>query len=118
MPPKSRLLTIVIPTRDRPGFLELCLRSIFECQTTIPEVIVSDNSTSDYPAVFAMRRKYVFTYVRQSGKMSMSEHVNTCISFPSTPWMMLLHDDDEVCPDSLSKVEAFLANRGDDVAVV
>jgi hypothetical protein len=118
MPTNSRLLTIVIPTRDRPGFLELCLRSIFECQTIIPEVIVSDNSTSDYPAVHAMRRKYGFAYVRQSGKMSMSEHVNTCISLPSTPWMMLLHDDDEVCPDSLSKVEAFLAKCEDDMAVI
>ena len=113
----SGLLTIVIPTRDRPELLELCLRSVFERQTTIPNVIVSDNSTSEHPAIDALRRRYGFAYLRRSGEMNMTDHHNACLRLPSTRWMMLLHDDDELYPDSLSKVESFLAGC-EDVAIV
>jgi glycosyltransferase involved in cell wall biosynthesis len=113
----SGLLTVVIPTRDRPDLLELCLRSIFECQRSIPNVIVSDNSTSNHQAIDALRRKYGFAYVRQSGGMSMTNHHNGCLGLSSTRWIMLLHDDDELVPDSLAKVESFLAGC-EDVGIV
>src|SRR5262245_1153584 len=90
------LLTIVIPTRDRPEQLELCLESIFEQQAIIPDVIVSDNSVHDHPAIGDARQRYGFTYVRQSGDLSMTDHLNACLELSSTPWMMLLHDDDEL----------------------
>jgi hypothetical protein len=113
----SECLTIVIPTRDRPDLLEVCLQSVFECQTTVPKVIISDNSTLNYPVIEILRRRYGFTYVRQSGEMSMTDHLNTCLHLPSTPWMMLLHDDDELYPDSLAKIEPLL--RGcENVALV
>jgi hypothetical protein len=105
--------TIVIPTRDRPQLLELCLRSVFERQTKIPNVIVSDNSVSAQPAVDVLRRKYGFGYVRQSGKMTMTDHFNACLRLPSTSWIMLLHDDDELYPESLAKVESLLGNAND-----
>jgi hypothetical protein len=113
----SGLLTIVIPTRDRPELLELCLRSIFECQTAIPNVILSDNSTRNYSAIDALRCKYGFTYVRQSGEMSMTDHHNACLGLASTHWIMLLHDDDELDPDSLGKIEPFLAEC-EDVGII
>jgi len=37
---RDDLLTIVIPTRDRPDLLALCLRSVFEDQSSVPPVIV------------------------------------------------------------------------------
>jgi SAM-dependent methyltransferase len=103
-------LTIVIPTRNRVDLLDLCLRSVFDRQTAIPRVFVSDNSTSDLPEIDSLRKKYGFTYIRQSGKLSMREHHNACLRLPSTPWALLLHDDDELCPDVLDKLEPFLAN--------
>jgi len=106
----SELLTIVIPTRDRPELLEKCLGSIFECQPVIPHVMVSDNSTCDQPAMAALRRKYDFVYVRQSGDLNMVQHWNTCLGLPSTPWELMLHDDDELYPDSLGNLEPFLVD--------
>jgi glycosyltransferase involved in cell wall biosynthesis len=105
----SELLTIVIPTRNRADFLELCLKSIFERQTKIPKVVVSDNSAFDVPAIDVLRAKYNFAYVRQSGKLSMTDHHNACLELVSTPWALLLHDDDELCPDILSRLESFLS---------
>lgn len=111
------LLTIVIPTRDRPELLGKCLGSIFDRQPVIPHVIVSDNSTSDQPAIEALRHKYDFVYVRQSGDLNMVQHLNTCLDLPSTPWTLMLHDDDELYPDALGNLECFLA-KCDDVGIV
>jgi glycosyltransferase involved in cell wall biosynthesis len=115
----TSLLTIVIPTRDRPDFLEKSLRSVFERQTTIPQVIVSDNSTVDRPAIGELRDKYRFAYVRQSGHLSQNVHLNICcLELPSTRWVLLLHDDDELYPDSIRNLESFLEGCADAGIVV
>ncbi len=114
----SQLLTIIVPTRNRPDFLELCLRSVFECQQVVPKVIVSDNSTTDLPGIQSLRERYPFTYIRQSGNLSMTEHHNACLTLPETPWVLLLHDDDELYPQALSKLESFLGACGEAGIVV
>jgi hypothetical protein len=108
----SGLLTIVILSRDRPEFLETCLRSVFDNQKAVPTVIVSDNSTQDHIGIEKLRSDYPFTYVRQSGRLSMTEHHNACFKLPSTPWLWLVHDDDELYPDAIERVESFLVGCG------
>jgi glycosyltransferase involved in cell wall biosynthesis len=104
----SELLTIIIPTRNRPDFLELCLRSVFESQSIVPHVIVSDNSTSDQPVINILQTKYRFGYVRQSGKLTQVEHFNACLKISPSQWVLLLHDDDELYPDSVKELQPFL----------
>jgi glycosyltransferase involved in cell wall biosynthesis len=111
-------VTIVILTRDRPDFLEKCLRSVFENQKVVPKVIVSDNSTGDHIGIKKLRSNYPFTYVRQSGRLSMTEHHNAALELPSTRWLWLVHDDDELYPDAVAKVQSFLAGCGDAAIVL
>ena len=106
-------LIITIPTWDRPGLLEKCLRSVFEDQKVVPNVIVSDNSTRDHIDIRKLRSNYPFTYVRQSGQLSVTEHHNACLKLPSTRWLWLVHDDDELYPESIAEVQSFLAECGD-----
>ncbi len=113
----KRLLTIVIPTRNRFDLLELCLQSVFQRQHDLPKVFVSDNSTQQLRQMEELRRHYPFSYVRQSGTLSMVEHHNACLRLPETPWALLLHDDDELYPDALSKLGNFL-EKPVDVGVV
>ena len=113
----SQLPTIVIPTRNRIDFLELCLRSVFERQDIVPNVVVSDNSSADLRGMETLRSKYPFSYVRQSGKLSMTDHHNACLALASTPWAFLLHDDDELYPNILGKLQSFLS-RCDGVGIV
>ena len=108
--PKSELLTIVIPTRDRADLLEMCLRSVFEKQTVRPRVIVSDNSTNEIAKMSHLRSRYSFEYVRRSGRLSMTDHHNSCLSLARTRWALLLHDDDELYPYTLEKFDMFLVN--------
>ena len=111
-------LTIVVPTRNRLELLELCLRSVFEQQDMIPEVIVSDNSSIDMPGMEDLRKKYKFSYVRQSGQLSMVDHHNACLKLPSTPWALLLHDDDELFPNVIGRLETFLSQCDNSGVVV
>jgi hypothetical protein len=39
----------------------------------------------------------------------MVEHHNTCLKLASIPWALLLHDDDELSPNVVGKLESFLA---------
>jgi hypothetical protein len=47
----------------------------------------------------------------------MVDHHNACLKLVSTPWALFLHDDDELYPNILGKLESFLATC-DDVALV
>ena len=114
----SQLLTIVVPTRDRLELLEFCLRSVFERQDTIPEVIVSDNSSIDMPGMEDLRKRYKFSYVRQSGQLSMVDHHNACLKLTSTRWALLLHDDDELFPNIIGRLESFLSHCNDSGLIV
>jgi hypothetical protein len=110
----SSLLTIVIPTRDRVELLRLTLASVYERQTRIPPVIVSDNSTkTDDGEMENLRRRYGFSYVRQSGQLPLTKHHNACLAMPSTPWVWMLHDDDELMPGVVAEVESTLAECPD-----
>ena len=51
---RVNLLTITIPTKDRPDLLEKCL---YAWQTNIPNVVVSDNSSKDHPIIDTFRRR-------------------------------------------------------------
>jgi len=106
------LLTIVIPTRDRPELLETCLRSVFENQVSVP-VIVSDNSIRSHSAIAALQRRYGFAYVRQSGMLTATEHFNVCVRLASSKWVWMLHDDDELYPGGVEKMVACALGAGD-----
>lgn len=114
----ARLLTIVIPTRNRLDYLERCLQSVFRDQDLIPNVFVSDNSTQQTSGMDLLRRTYSFSYVRQSGQLSMVDHHNACFKLPQTPWALLLHDDDELYPQALDKLERFLGICGNAGVVI
>lgn len=107
------LLTIAIPTRNRPDLLALCLASVFDRQTVTPRVVVSDNSTRACAEIESLQRRYQFDYKRRSGALTITEHFNTCIREVKTPWVLLLHDDDELYPGSLETLERLLPQCGD-----
>jgi hypothetical protein len=47
----------------------------------------------------------------------MAEHFNACLQLPSTPWLWLIHDDDELTPQAINKMNSFLAG-GPDVGII
>lgn len=107
------LLTVVIPTRNRPELLGLCLQSVFEKQTCRPRIVVSDNSYPSPTDIEPLQSRYGFEYVRQSGTLSIVEHFNACLAMARTRWVLLLHDDDELYPECLTNLEPYLVKYAD-----
>jgi hypothetical protein len=48
----------------------------------------------------------------------MVDHHNACLKLVSTPWFLFLHDDDELYPNILEKLDSFLATCGDVALIV
>ena len=109
--------TVVVMTRDRVDLLGKALQSVFDRQSKPPPVIVSDNSTREYPELKQFQQRFGFSYIRQSGTLTATEHHNACLQLPATRWVWLLHDDDELRSGAVSGVERFLTET-DNVGIV
>jgi hypothetical protein len=106
-------LTVVVMTRDRIDLLEKALSSVFDRQSKPPSVIVSDNSTREYSELNQFQQRWGFSYIRQSGALTATEHHNVCLQLPATRWVWLLHDDDELRSGAVRGVEQFLHDTHD-----
>ncbi len=80
--------------------------------------MVSDNSTREYSELKKFQQRYGFSYIRQSGALTATEHHNVCLQLPATRWVWLLHDDDELRSGAVRGVEQFLHDTHDAGIVV
>ena len=90
------LVSIIIPTRDRPQLLGTCLRSIFE-KSTYPnfEVILVDNGTTDREAL-RLFEQYDATIVPFPEPFNYSRANNLGAAKARGEYLVLLNNDTEV----------------------
>lgn len=99
------LLSIAMPTRDRPKLLQRALDSVVRATTPMAEhieVTVSDGSADDATEQVIQR----FTanwpgrhrYVRNRPALSLPENINRAIELTTGEWVLQLHDDDYLLP--------------------
>jgi glycosyltransferase involved in cell wall biosynthesis len=99
------LLSITMPTRNRPELLERALRSVVGAVAPVGEqveVAVSDGSDDDATGTVVQR---VLThwpggyrYVRNRPALSLVENMNRAIEISTGEWVMQLDDDDYLLP--------------------
>jgi O-antigen biosynthesis protein len=90
------LVSILIPTRDRPELIGTCLRSIFEKTSYRPfEVIIGDNESSD-PAALACFERYPVQRVPLAGAFHFSRFNNQMARSAKGEFLVLLNNDTEV----------------------
>lgn len=107
MPERSRdrvpLVTVAIPTIDRPGLLRRALASVLGQTDVAFEVIVSDNaSVMDVRAVVHDAGDERVRYQRHPSRLPMSANWNSCLEAARGTYFVLLSDDDALGPRSLS----------------
>ena len=99
----SPLLSICIPTFERPDFLERCLRSIIDGPRPPEgsvEILVSDNSAS--PESLTMLNQLFASwngpteYVHNTPPGTAEENFNRCLELARGTWVLILHDDDSL----------------------
>jgi glycosyltransferase involved in cell wall biosynthesis len=101
------LLSIAIPTRDRPKLLQRALDSVVRATASMAEhaeVTVSDGSADD--ATGQVVQRFVADwpgrdrYVRNEPPLSLPENINRAIELTTGEWILQLHDDDYLLPDA------------------
>ena len=99
------LLSIAMPTRNRPALLERALRSVVGAVGPVAEhieVAVSDGSddgaTGDVVGRILTGWPAGHRYVRNRPPLSQVENINRAVEISTGQWVMQLHDDDYLLP--------------------
>jgi hypothetical protein len=106
-PGHSPLISIVIPTRDRPEFAALALQALSRQSFTDFEVIVSDNAIRrpfgpDSRLIDGVR----FRYVRPPKPVWMTDHWEFAVGHARGRYVGVLGDKSVLVPDALERVAA------------
>lgn len=105
------MISIIVPTRNRPATLPATLRTCLDQDFADFEVVVFDNasdaSTADAVAEFDDVR---LRYVRQSSALPMTSSWNAALSHATGRWVMFIGDDDGLCPGALRVLAEHIAD--------
>lgn len=112
------LLTVIVPTRERPDTLVHCLRTLVSQTDSRLEIIVSDNcSAPETKAVVdAFQSDPRIRYIRPDSRLGMSEHWEFALNHAKGNWVTFIGDDDGLLPDAVTKF--FDLIKGRDVKAV
>ncbi len=110
----EKLVSIVIPTRDRPAMLDATLHTIDRQTYPAVEVVVVNDAGSDVSAIAAAhkRTRTLVTPVR----LGPGGARNLGLRASRGEYVMLFDDDDEMFPDHIAALVAALERTGLDVA--
>lgn len=96
---------IVIPTYNRSGQLREAIESVRAQTVSQYNLFVLDNcSTDDTRAVVAEYEASGVSYIRNPSNLGMVGNWNRALDVGSSPYLLLLHDDDALAPDFLETV--------------
>jgi len=111
------LLTVIVPTRERPDTLKHCLRTIVAQEDPRMEIIVSDNcSAPETKEVFDSFDDPRLRYVRPDHRLGMSEHWEFALSHAAGNWVTIIGDDDGLLPHAVTRL--FKMVDGTDIKAV
>ena len=116
----DKLLTIAIPTFNRPNYLKECLESLCPHINESIQIVVRDNCSDNYTF-----EEFIAPYVEQYGvipfknDMNVGQDGNFALIFQAcqTKWLLLLGDDDTIKPEALPVIIETLKAHPDDIFV-
>ena len=113
MPDQPKLLSIVIPTRDRADTLRYCIKTVLDIECETFELIICDNSPNDetYHIVNSIHDDRII-YVRTPALLSMTENWNYAFQHVSGNFTMYIGDDDGIfLPGLMNLIEKIRENN-------
>lgn len=120
------LLSITMPTRNRPELLERALGSVLEAMASVVEyveVTVSDGSDDDASGQVVRRLMTGWPgghrYVWNRPALELTQNMNRSVELASGEWVQQLDDDDCLLPGAgEAMIDAIRATRGDEAVLV
>lgn len=119
------MLSICIPTLNRPHLFTDCLRSIEELflLTQDFELCISNNSSDlDYGEAeklieLFLSRGWKVSYIQQGKRLPLDEHMHFVIKMSTGTYCLLLGDDDLVIPQDIIALQSLLRGEAPDLIV-
>ena len=115
------LLSICIPTFERPEFLARCIGSIVDGEhppVGSVEIVVSDNSATRQSALMLdqlfARWNGPTRYVHNDPPVTAEQNFNRCLELGRGRWLLILHDDDSLASGATPILEGMAAARPED----
>lgn len=114
------LLTVAIPTYNRPKNTELILKELLNQYDGSFDVLITDDSSNE--EVKEVADKYLdkmpnMRYVKNETNLGFSRNVNKLYELSNTEYVWFLCDDDLVTKDALKEIQKGLNNHKPTVAV-
>ncbi|MDA8130464.1 MAG: glycosyltransferase family 2 protein [Elusimicrobia bacterium] len=107
------LVTVAIPTRDRPRSLLKAVASVVLQSYGRLEIIVSDNNSSgDTRKSVAGVADPRIKYFRHDSDLTMTENWNFCLQRASGEYFLLLSDDDSLAAGAITELLKGLTDEG------
>jgi len=104
----ARLITIAIPTYNRPDYLVLCLSSILDQitkdQIELLEITIFDNSDNDYSLLAIqeiLNKNNWIRYCRNKENIGSDANIAQCFNKANGRYVLILGDDDILVKDGL-----------------
>lgn len=106
----NELISVCVPTYNRPEFLAVALRSVVEQGYRPLELLIGDDSSDDLSAsiVHGLRRDpgVDVHYVRNQPALGQNRNVDALLRKVSGDRLLLLHDDDALLPSAVEILAA------------
>lgn len=103
---QQELISICIPTCNRPDLVQIAIKSCFAQDYRPLEILVGDDSNSDATSLILQSLPcpagIFLNYTRNVPSLGQSANVNALFARASGARLALLHDDDLFCPDGLA----------------
>jgi len=115
--PAKPLVSVIIPTRNRPKMLANALKSL-AAQTfkNFEVVLINDDGDDMKPLLENFSKHFAFLYLRQSMRRERSAARNMGLFAARGKYVTYLDDDDRFYPDHLETLVNFLESHNADVA--
>lgn len=109
---KLPLVSILIPTHNRPGYFEMALRSALQQTYGNIEIVVSDNSDDEltYERITPYLIDKRIVYHREPG-LSALDNFAKCIELSTGEYVNFLMDDDIFHPDKIRRMMHYFLRR-------
>src|ERR1700722_19161947 len=101
------IISVCIPTRDRPEDLSECITAIEASSVPVAKIVVSDDSTDERTRLLLTTRYPQVTYVSGPRK-GLGPNRNSAIEAATGEWILFLDDDARLAPEFLANLSPTL----------
>ena len=98
------LLSVVIPTHNRPKLLFRAIESVYASGTQGTEIVVVDDCSTESIEEQLRQRWPDIHYLRLAINMGPGAARNAGLTVATRPWVVMLDDDDTLRPESLPRI--------------